>query len=202
MRSTNLPNDIVLLDEARVVASPIAASPPGALVEELHTRLQCGLDLALVVVLNPGLPLVTDKPARHKIVVVSVEGVVLPPLVFEALQEIRALENFCPISTGPPRHTRRASVQVVSRRDFEVASLNVCCSKPIPACGCPVPTSVSSYTLTSANTSNLGILERSENPRHKCRRPGDIIICHDDDAGADMRQSFANLKTLVGNTAT
>lgn len=142
-----------------------------------------------------------DEPSRHEIVVVGIECIFLPSFVLETFQEIRALQNFSPVGTSPARHARGAAINVVSRRDLEITTLNVCCSKPVPAFSRPVPTSVSPYPLTGANTPDLGVVEWGKNPRHQRRRPSDIVICHDDDTCLDMGQCFTDLEALVGNTA-
>lgn len=199
--SACLPDDVALFEETGIVASPVAACPSGALVEELHASLQSSLDLALILVLNPGFPLVAHKPSGHKVVIIGVQSVLLPSLVLKSVQECLALKNLGPVSTSAARHARGSSVHVVSGRDLKVASLNVGCTKPVPALLDPRAIAFSTDTLAGANAANLLILKRSQNPGHQRRRPGNIVICHDDEASLDLRQGFAYLQALVGDAA-
>ncbi len=77
--------DMSLSEQARVVASPITASPSGALIQEFDIILQGGLDLAFLVVLNPSLPPVRDEPPSNKIIIISVELILTPTLGFETI---------------------------------------------------------------------------------------------------------------------
>lgn len=76
-----------LSNKAGEVASPIATSPARTLIQELGIVLQGRLDLALPVVLDPGLPLVRDQPPSHKVVVVGMELEFTPALSLEAMEE-------------------------------------------------------------------------------------------------------------------
>jgi hypothetical protein len=49
-----------LSEKTSVVASPVAAGPAGTLIQELDVVLESRLDLALLVILDPGLPLIRD----------------------------------------------------------------------------------------------------------------------------------------------
>lgn len=80
-----LGKNVSLSDKAGPVTAPVATSPSRALVKELGTVLEGGLELTLLLVLNPGLPLVADEPAGDKIIIVSVEDVFAPFLRLEAL---------------------------------------------------------------------------------------------------------------------
>lgn len=87
---SNLRKHVSLPDQARPVASPVAAGPSRALVEELETVLEGSLDLALALVLDPRLPLVAYQPTSHKVVVIRVQDVVAPSLRLEPFQEVVA----------------------------------------------------------------------------------------------------------------
>lgn len=56
----NLRPDMSLSEKTSVVASPVAAGPAGTLIQELDVVLESRLDLALLVILDPGLPLIRD----------------------------------------------------------------------------------------------------------------------------------------------
>lgn len=189
--------NIFFLDKAGPVAAPVAASPPGALVEELGAVLKGSLQLALALVLNPSLPLVADEPASDKVVVVGVEDVLAPLLGLEALKKIVARENFGPVGTGSARHARGTSIDVVGSGDLKVASLNVSCSQPVEDAGGPrtIPDALNS--LASTDTTDLRVFEGSQNPRHEGGGPGYVVIGHDGDLGGDLGQGFTDLQTLV-----
>lgn len=196
-----LPDDIALLEKTGIVASPVASCPAGALVEKLHASLQGGLDLALGFVLNPGVPLVADEPSSHKVVIIGIEGVLLPSLVLEAVQECLALQNLGPVGASAAGHARSSSVHLVGSRDLKVASLNVRCAEPVPALLDPGAVAFSADTLAGADSANLLVLKGGQNPGHQSRGPGNIVIGHDDNAGVDLGQSLAYLQALVGDAA-
>lgn len=56
----NLRPDMSLSNETGVVAPPVASGPAGTLIQELDVVLEGCLDLALLVILNPSLPLIGD----------------------------------------------------------------------------------------------------------------------------------------------
>lgn len=53
--------------------------------------------------------------------------------------------------------------------------------------------------MAGADSSDLGILERGENPGQQGWGPPDIVIRHDGDLGGDFGQGLADLEALVGN---
>lgn len=127
--------DISLSDQAGPVASPVAACPTRALVQKLVAVLEGRLNLALLLVLNPGLPLVAHEPTSHKVVIVSVQNPLPPLLVLEAVKEVVARQNLGTIGASASRHARCAAVNVVGSRDLKVATLNVSCAQPVPGSG-------------------------------------------------------------------
>lgn len=92
--------DMSLSDKAGVVASPVATGPAGTLIQELDVVLQGRLDLALLVILNPGLPLVGNQPPGHKVVIIGIELKLAPALSLEAMEEQGALKDFRSEGTG------------------------------------------------------------------------------------------------------
>lgn len=93
--------DISLAHQTRPVAAPVAAGPSRALIEKLDPIFKGSLDLTLILVLNPGLPLVADKPSSDKVVVVSVQNPLSPFLVLEAVKEVVAGEDFGSVRASP-----------------------------------------------------------------------------------------------------
>lgn len=190
---------MLLANETGPVASPVAARPTSALIKELGAIFESCLNLALAVVLDPCLPLMAYKPACDKVVVVGVENPFSPFLILEAVKEVVALQNFRSVSACATRHARCTAVHVVRSRDLKVAAFNVCGAEPVPQAVGKRSIPFSTDSLVCPNTAHLWVLERSENPGHESRGPGDIVISHDGNGRLDMRQSLANLKTLVGN---
>lgn len=185
--------------QAGPVAPPVASCPPGALVQELHSVLQGGLELTLPLVLDPGLPLAADQPPSHKVIVVGVENVVAPLLTLETIKELSALQDFRPVSPRASGHARCASIHVVGSGNLEVAALDIGSSQPVEnpclQIGVPFP----AHTLARAHTANLGILERCQEPGHQRVGPLDVVVCHDSNTGPDVWQRRADLQTLVCN---
>jgi hypothetical protein len=133
-RIYSLPN-VTLSNHAGPVASPIASSPTRTLVQKLGAVFQCRLNLTLLLILNPCLPLVAHQPTSHKVVVVSVQNPLSPLLVLETVEKIVTRENFRAVGTGAARHAGSAAVDVVGGRDFKVATLNVSSTQPVPSLG-------------------------------------------------------------------
>lgn len=150
-----------------------------------------------MLVLNPGLPLVADQPASDEVVIVSVEDVLAPLLSLEALEEVVAGENLGSVSAGASRHAGSAAVDVVGGGDLEVATLNVGRTKPVEDTSGPVALPDALNSLAGADTTDLGVLEGSENPGHEGRGPGNIVVGHDGDLGGNLGKSLADLETLV-----
>lgn len=190
---------MTLSHEAGPVAPPVAAGPARALVQELCAVLQGGLDLALLLVLDPGLPLVAYKPASDKVVVVGVENVRTPLLCLEALEEVVAGEDLGPISAGAAGHARGATVDVVGGGDLKVAALNVRRAQPVEDAGREGTLPHALDPLASTDTAHLGVFERSQDPGHQSGRPCDIVVGHDGDLGGDFGEGLAHLEALVGD---
>lgn len=190
---------MLLANETGPVASPVAARPTSALIKELWAIFESRLNLTLAVVLDPCLPLMAYEPACDKVVIVGVENPLSPFLVLETVKEVVALQNFRSVSACATRHARCAAVHVVGSRDLKVAAFNVCGAQPVPQAVGKRSIPLSTDSLVCPNTTHLGVLERSENPGHESRGPGDIVISHDGNGRLDMRQSFTHLKALVGD---
>lgn len=188
-----------LAREAGPVAAPVAARPPGALIQKLGAVLQSRLELAFALVLNPSLPLVADEPARDKVVVVGVENPLPPFFVLKAVQEVVALQNLRSIGACATRHARSTAVHVVRGRDLKVATLNIRRAEPVPQATRQRRVPFATNTLVCADTPHLGILKWSKNPWHESRGPGHIVVRHDGNGSLDMGQGLADLKALVGN---
>lgn len=150
-----------LSHETRVVAPPVTARPSTALIQKLLVVLQRRLNLTLSVVLNPCPPSAVDQPARDKVVVISVQLILTPPLCPEPIKEQRTLEDFGTESTSTPRHTRGSSVKVVSRRNLEVAALNVGRTEPIVHIIHGRTVLETLNALARTNAAHLGILKWS-----------------------------------------
>lgn len=99
----SLPN-VAFSDHAGPVASPVASGPTRALVQKFGAVLQSCLDLTLLVVLDPCLPLVAYQPTSHKVVVVSIQNPLSPLLVLEAVEKVMAREDFRAVGAGTARH--------------------------------------------------------------------------------------------------
>ena len=80
-------------EKTRIIASPIAASPSRTLVQELDIVLKCRLNLALLLVLDPSLPLIRDQPPRHKVIIIRIELEFPPAFSLEPFKEQRTLKN-------------------------------------------------------------------------------------------------------------
>lgn len=89
----NLLPNMLLGYQTSVVTSPIAASPTGTLVKELDVVLKRRLNLAFLVVLNPGLPLICNQPSRDKIIVIGIELELAPSFSFESIKKQGTLQN-------------------------------------------------------------------------------------------------------------
>jgi hypothetical protein len=76
--------------KAGPVASPVAASPPRALVKKLVAIFQSGLQLAFRLILHPRLPLMADKPAGDKVVIIGIENPPPPFLILEPVEKLMA----------------------------------------------------------------------------------------------------------------
>lgn len=160
-RVKHLLPDVSLSNQTGPVASPVASSPAGALVQELRAIFQSRLDLALPLVLDPSLPLVADQPASYKVVVIRVQNPLSPLLVLKPVKKVMAGEDLRPIGASASRHARGAAVNVVSSRNFKVASLNVSSAEPVPGMSRPRDVTLTSDSLVGANAANLGVFERS-----------------------------------------
>jgi hypothetical protein len=101
--------------KASVVRPPVATSPAGTLIQELDIVLECGFDLAFLVVLDPGLPLIGDQPSSDEVVVVRIELKFAPPLSLEAIKEQGTLQNLRSEGTRASGHARCATIDTVSR---------------------------------------------------------------------------------------
>jgi hypothetical protein len=84
-------------------------------------------------------------------------------------------------------------------RDLKVSSLNVRSTQPIEDVLHRSSSLKAFDSLTGANTTNFGILERCEKPWKDSSRPRDIIVCHDDHRCFYMWDGFAYLYTFIGN---
>jgi hypothetical protein len=93
-----------LRDETGPVASPVAASPTRALVEEFVTILEGSLQLTFRLVLDPCLPLMADQPAGNEVVVIGVENPLPPFFILKSVEEVMTREDFRAISACPARH--------------------------------------------------------------------------------------------------
>lgn len=190
--------DMTLLDQAGPVAAPVAPGPPRALVEELDVVLERRLQLTFLLVLNPRLPLMADKPAAHKIVVVGLEDLTPPLLLHESLKKLVISEDFRSVGASSTRHARGTAVHVVRCRDLKIASLDIGGAQPVPY---PEPKSSLPnplYPLACADTSNLRVLKWGQNPRHHGRWPGNVVIGHNSDASRNLWQGLAHLDALIG----
>lgn len=196
---SNLLPDVSLADHARPVATPVAPGPSGALVQKLDPVLKGGFNLALPVVLDPGLPLVTHQPPGDEVVIVGIQNPGSPFLIPKTMEELVASKNLRPVGSSASRHARSAAVDVVSCRDFKVTSLNVSCTKPVPDLGRPWSIPLTAYSLAGSDAANLGVFEGGQDPRHQGRRPSDIVVCHDGEGSVDLGKSLADLESLVGN---
>lgn len=161
------------------VAPPVAPCPAGALVEEFGAVLERRLDLALRIVLDPSLPLVSDQPPSHKIVVVGVEDVPSPLFIFEVVQETVAFEDLGAVGTRSPGHARRPTVDVVRCRDLEIAPLDVGRPQPVKDARHDVSVSDAFHPLACPDPAHPVVLERCEEPGHQGRRPFHVVIGHD-----------------------
>lgn len=63
------------------------------MAEVLLAVFQRGLDLASLLVLDPGFPLIVDKPSGYEVIVIGVETVLPPALGLEVVKEVFTLKN-------------------------------------------------------------------------------------------------------------
>lgn len=194
-----LPKHMALPAQTSPVAAPVASGPARALVQELHALLQGGLNLAFPIVLDPGLHLVADQPASHKVVVVGIENVTSPALRLKALQEVMALQDLRSIGTGAAGHARGSAINVMGGGDLEVAALDVCCTQPVPHACRDRTIELALDPLASAHPSNLRIFEGGQEMGNQGGGPLDIVVCHDHNFCRDMvaLEGLADLETLV-----
>lgn len=180
------------------IATPVAPGPSGALIEKLDACLERRLDFTLFVVLDPSLPLMSHQPPSHEIVVIGVENILSPLLIFEAIEKIVALENFSPVCASAARHTRSSAVDVVGCRYLEVPPLNVSRAQPVEDLRRKISANALN-TLAGADAAHPIVLERGKEPTHEGHGPLDIIVSHDRNRCFDMVlfQRFADLEPLV-----
>lgn len=197
----DLPPHIFLNDQTRPVAPPVASRPSGALVEELHAVLQSRLKLTFSLILDPGFPLVTDEPSCDKVVVVGIENVVPPLFPLKAVKELCTLQNLRAVGAGASRHARRAAIDVVGGGDLKVAALNVSGTQPVEDARLQVGVPLPANSLACSHATNLGVLKRSQDPRHQGLWPFNVVICHDGDGGPDVRQCSTHLHAFVCNVS-
>ena len=139
------------------------------------------------------------QPTSDEVIIVSVQDPLSPFLVFESLEEIVAGKDFGTICSSASGHAGGTTVDVVCGRDLEISAFDVGGTKPIP-CSCgPSPITFTFDPLAGSYSTNLVILERSQDPRHQAGWPCNIIIGHDSDGSADFGEGFANLKSFVGD---
>jgi hypothetical protein len=143
--------------------------------------------------------LIGDQPSSDKVVVVRIKLKFAPPLSLKAIEEQGTLQDFRPEGARAPGHARCATIDTVSRRDFEIPSLNVCPTQPIEASGQKRSRSYPLDTLAGANATNLEVLERCQKPGKDCFGPRDIVVCHDDERRLDLGNSFTDLNPLIRN---
>lgn len=158
-KSPDLLPNMSFRNQTSIITSPIAASPPRALVQVLEIVLECRFDFTLSVVLNPCRPLICNKPSRNKVIVIRIELILPPSLCFKSIQEERTLQNLGPECTSSPRHAGGSTVNTMGCRNFKVASLNISSSKPIE---CTLGKGAIAYSLDSLtwpNTTNLCVLK-------------------------------------------
>ena len=102
----HLPPDMPLHAHASNVASPIAASPAKALLQELDVAFQLRRHLCFLVVLERYLLMVGNQPTGDEIVIIGIELVVpspAPDLVREAGNEAVLADNLRSIRNRPAR---------------------------------------------------------------------------------------------------
>lgn len=186
-------------NEAGIVTTPVAASPSRALIQEFDVVLERRLNFAFLIVLNPSFPLVRDQPSSYKVVIVRIELEFTPALGLEPVEEERTLKDLRTERASATRHTRCATINAMSCRDFEVASFDISCAKPIVVILAEGSRAQPLNTLTWPNTTDLGILERSQEPWKYCPWPRDVVIRHYDKSRLDLGDCLAYLNALVGN---
>lgn len=194
-----LPYDMSLGEQTGIVTSPIAASPPQALVEKQAAVFKSGLYLTFHVILDPSLPVIGHKPSGNEVVIVSIELIATPGFSLESVEEKWALQDLPAKRTGTTRHARGTAVDAMRGRYFEVPPLDIGCAKPVIDTGRKGSGADPLDSLARANGSDLFVFKGSQEPWKDSPRPCDIIICHDDDLGPDLWNSLAYLNTLVGN---
>lgn len=94
--------DISLAHQARPVTSPVAACPSGTLIEKLDPIFKGSLNFALVLVLNPGLPLMADQPSSNKVVIVGIQNPLSPLLVLKAMKKVVAGKDLGSVGASSP----------------------------------------------------------------------------------------------------
>ena len=125
--------------------------------------------------------------------------VLSPTFSLEAFEEQRALQNLRSEDAGTTRHARCSAVNVMSRRDLKVSSLNVGRTQPVINTIHDRTGSDSLDPLTRANPTDLALLERGQKPGKNCSWPRDIVVCHHSHGSLDFWDGFADLNALVCN---
>lgn len=110
----NLRPDVLFMNQTSPVTSPVASSPSQTLLQKHAIVFKCGLKLALLIILDPCLPLVRNEPAGDKVVIISIELILAPMLILESNLKSRFLKDDGAKGTSSSRHTRGATINSMS----------------------------------------------------------------------------------------
>jgi hypothetical protein len=146
------------------------------------------------MVLDKGLPAMGDHPASDEVVIVSVQLEASPCLVSKTIREIVLLKDFGAIRHGSARQTWETTVNVRTRRNVEVPSLQITRPKKVPDAGVGVP----AKPLAGPNTTHLGVFEGRQDPIQQIRWPYHVVIGKNRDSSHDFWYGAAHLTALVG----
>lgn len=114
----------LLLYQSRQVTAPVAARPSYTLLQELGVVFEGRLDFSFGMVLEVGLPAVSDHPSREKIIVVGVQFVASKPplLVGESQSELSILQYFGTVRNGPTRQTGHPAIHMRRSGAVEIST--------------------------------------------------------------------------------
>lgn len=186
-------------DQASVVASPVTASPPRTLVKELDVVFKRRLNLALLLVLDPSLPLIRNQPSRDKIIIIGIKLELAPSFGLESIKEQGTLQNLRAKRTSTSRHARSPTINAMCSRNFEISSLNISSPEPVEDIFRNRSRFEALDSLARSDAAHFRVFEWSKKPGKNGARPRDIIICHDYERCVDFWNSLTDLNTLVGD---
>lgn len=166
-RAGDLRKHVSLPYQTGPVTPPVAPCPARTLIEEFGAVLERRLDLALGMVLNPSLPLVSNQPPSHEVVVVGIEDVPSPFFILKVSQETVALQNLGPVGARASGHARRPAVDVVCRRNLKIPPLNIGCTQPVENTRHDISVNDALHPLARSDSTHPVVFKWCKKPGHQ-----------------------------------